>query len=92
MNSVYFEDQYDHINPMENTHDYTHLIDTKEQNKEDSEDEQEEWFEEKNGNKITEEELESIHPDLNHNFLYPTMNSGIINVNHSDPETLIDDP
>ena len=26
--SLQFEEPYDHINPMENTHDDTHLIDT----------------------------------------------------------------
>ena len=41
MNSVRFEDPYDHINPMDNTHDYTHLIDTQEHNIEDGEDKQE---------------------------------------------------
>ena len=29
VNSVRFEDPYDHINPMENTHEDTHLIDIK---------------------------------------------------------------
>ena len=28
VNSVYFEDPYDHINPMDNPHEDTHLIDT----------------------------------------------------------------
>ena len=31
VNLVQFEDPYDHINPMENTHEYTNLIDTQEQ-------------------------------------------------------------
>ena len=31
VNSVCFEDPYNHINPMENTHEDTHLIDTQEQ-------------------------------------------------------------
>ena len=32
VNSVRFEDPYDHINPTENTHENTHIIDTQEQN------------------------------------------------------------
>ena len=31
VNSVHFDDLYDHINHMENTHEYTHIIETKEQ-------------------------------------------------------------
>ena len=31
VNSVRFEDLYEHINPMENSHEYTHIIDTQEQ-------------------------------------------------------------
>ena len=47
VNSVRFEYLYDHINPMENTHDDTHLLDTHvEHNREDSN--EEELFEEKN--------------------------------------------
>ena len=41
--------------------------------------------------KITEEELENIHPGLNHNFTSPTMNSGTKTVHHNDPEKIIDD-
>ena len=40
---------------------------------------------------ISEEELEYIHPDHNHNFPYPKMNSGLMTVNHNDPESYIDD-
>ena len=39
--SVCFDESYDHINPMENTHEDTHLIDTQEQYMEDTEVEQE---------------------------------------------------
>ena len=31
INSVRFDDPYEHIHHMENTHEYTHLIDTQEQ-------------------------------------------------------------
>ena len=55
MNSVLFEDPYGHINPTYNTHEDTNLIDKQEQNTEDAEVEQEDLFEEKNENKITEE-------------------------------------
>ena len=41
VNSICFEDPYDHINHVDNTHEYDHLIDTQEQNREDYEDEQE---------------------------------------------------
>ena len=43
--SFRFEDQNDHINPMENTHKDTHIIDTQEQSIEDAEFEQEKFFE-----------------------------------------------
>ena len=36
VNSFLFEDPYDHINPMENTHEDTHLINTTEQYIEDT--------------------------------------------------------
>ena len=77
---------------MENTHKDNNLIDTQEQNIEDYEVEQEEFFEETNWNLITEEELEHIHSDLNHNFKYHAMNSGLMTVYHNDSEILIDDP
>ena len=70
---------------MENSHEYNHLIDTQEQNIEYAEVEKEELFEEKNENKITEEELKNIHPDLNHSFPSPTMNSGLMTVHNNDP-------
>ena len=53
-NPVRFEDQYDNRNPMENTHEYTNIIDTQEQNIEDAEVEQEELFEYTTENMITE--------------------------------------
>ena len=49
-------------------------------------------FEETNWNKITEEELEYISPDLNQTFLSPTMNSGLMTVRHNDLEISIDNP
>ena len=52
-NSVRFEDLYDHINPMDNTHEDTHLMDTKEQIIEYFQVEQEELFEDKNENTVT---------------------------------------
>ena len=36
-----FKHLYDHIKPMENTHEYTHIIDTQEQDIKDTEVEQE---------------------------------------------------
>ena len=52
---------------------------------------QEEIYEDKYDYLITEEQLKHIHPDLNHNFPSPTMNSGIMSTFHNDPETIIDD-
>ena len=37
VNSVRFEDPYEHAIPTENAHEYTHLIDTQEQDIEDTE-------------------------------------------------------
>ena len=75
---------------MDNTHEDTHLIDTQEPNIEDSEIEKEKFFEDTNEIKISEEELENIHPYFNHNFPTPTMNSVPMTVNHNDPENFID--
>ena len=41
--------------------------------------------------KITEEELENIHPDLNHNFPSTKINSGLMTAHHNDTEIFIDD-
>ena len=61
LNLVRFEDPYNHINGMDNTHDDTHLIYTHmEQNIKYSEVEYENFFEDTNKNTITEEELEKI--------------------------------
>ena len=62
VNSLQFQDPCDHINPMYNIHEDTDIIDTQEQDIEDSEVEQEELFEDANYNLITEEELENIYP------------------------------
>ena len=51
-----------------------------------------ELYEETNYDLITEEELEYIQPDLDHNFLYSTMNPGIMSIHHNDNEHIIDDP
>ena len=36
--------------------------------------------------------MENIYPDLDQNFTLPTMNSGIMNVYHNDPENIIGYP
>ena len=59
---------------MEHTHENTYLIYTQEQYMENNEVKQDELYEETNYNLITEEELKYIHPELNNNFPYPTMN------------------
>ena len=53
---------------MKNTYKDTHLIDTQEQDTENNQVEQDEFYEETNDDLITEEEIEHIHPDLDHNF------------------------
>ena len=70
---------------MEHTYEYTHPIDTQEQDMENNEVEQDDFYEDINDDLITEEEIKNIHPDLNHNFPYPTMNSGIMSINHNYP-------
>ena len=54
--------------------------------------EPDEFYDETNDDLITEEELEHIHPDLDHNFPSPTMNSGIISIQYNYPGKIIDDP
>ena len=54
MNSVQFDDPYDHIHRMEYTHENTHLIDTQEHKMENNEVKQDEIYNEKNDDLITE--------------------------------------
>ena len=68
MNSVRFDEPYDHIYYMENTHEYTHPIDTQEQETKDNEFEQDEFYQRKNYDLITEEEPKNIHPELYQKF------------------------
>ena len=70
---------------MENTHEDTHLIDTQEQDMENNEIEQDKLYEDTSDELINKEELKHIHPDLDHNFLYSTMNSGIMSIHQNDP-------
>ena len=49
-------------------------------------------FDDTNGNLITKEELENIHPYLDHNLPSSTKNSGLMTVHHNEPENFIDDP
>ena len=55
MNSVWFDDPYDHIHHTEHTHEYTHLVDTQEQDMENNGVEQDEFYEETNDELINEE-------------------------------------
>ena len=71
---------------MENTHEYTHPIDTQEQETKDNEFEQDEFYQRKNYYLITEEEPKNIHPELYQKFSSPKMNSGIMSIHHNDPE------
>ena len=77
---------------MENTHEDTYLIDAQEQDMKKNDAEQDKFYEDTNDDLITEEELENIHPGLDHNFTSPTMNSGIMSIHHNDIEKIIDDP
>ena len=54
MKSVCFDDPYDHINHIENTHEDNNLIDTQEQDMEDTKIEKEQFYEDTNYNLITE--------------------------------------
>ena len=45
-----------------------------------------------NENKFFEEELEKNHPDIDHSFTSPTMNSGLMTDKHNDPDKFIDNP
>ena len=91
VNSVCFDDPYERIHHMENNHEDTHLIDTQEQDMENTDSEQEEFYEDTNYDLITEEELENIPLEMNQNFPPPTINSGIMSIHHNDPEKILDD-
>ena len=54
--------------------------------------EPDEFYDDTNDDLITEEELEHIHPDLDHNFPSPKMNSVIMTIHQNDPENIIDGP
>ena len=54
-NLVWFQDPYDHIHHMDHNHENNHLIDTQEQDMENNEIEQDEFYDKKNDNSITEE-------------------------------------
>ena len=53
MNSVFFDDPYEHIQHMENIHEDNHLIYTQEQDMENNEVEKEKLYEYKNDDLIT---------------------------------------
>ena len=77
---------------MENNHEDTCPIDTQEQDIENTEVEQEEFFEDTNEKSYDKEEIEHIRPDLNHTFPSPKMNSCLMTVHNNDQEKFIDDP
>ena len=54
--------------------------------------EQEKFYEETNDDLINEEKIQHIHPEINQNFPYSTMNSGVVSIYHNDTENIIDDP
>ena len=45
-----------------------------------------------NENTIFEEELEKNYTYLDHNFPSPKMSSGLMTVDHNDPDSFIDNP
>ena len=45
-----------------------------------------------NENIISEEELENIYPDIDHNLPSPTMNSYFMTSHHNNPKKNIDNP
>ena len=79
---------------MDSINDGTHLIDANNNHKRGDNDE-EEHVEYVNDTTLTEEEiedLENVHPYLDHNFSSPTINSGLMTVHHNIPENFIDNP
>ena len=76
---------------MDNTSDKTHLVDAHEEHiREDTK--EEEIFYDVNENTIFEEEVENIHPDLDHNLTSPIMRSGLITFHQNYPNNFIDKP
>ena len=59
---------------------------------ENNEAEKDELYEETNYGLITEEVIEHIHPELDHNFPYPTMNSSVMSIHQNDPDNIINYP
>ena len=67
---------------MDHHHKKTNLVDTQEHNMENNETEQYELYEETKNDLILEEELDKT-------FTSPTMNSGIMEIYHNDPENIM---
>ena len=88
MNSVRFDDPYDHIYHTENTHEDNHPIDTQEQYMENNEVEQDKLYEDTND----DSKLENIHPDFNHNFHLQQWTHVSCQSTKNYPENIIDDP
>ena len=91
MNSVHFVDPYEHINPMENNNESMHLVNSNEyksQNKNKNHEKNNKYFY-AIGNAITEDKLDQIQPDLDHNSPSPTMNLGLINIYQNEPYNCI---
>ena len=85
VNSILFDDPYDHNHHMEHTHENTHLIDTQEQDMENNDFEQDEVYEETNYDLITEKELENIHPYLDNNLPSTKMKSRVMSIHQNYP-------
>ena len=76
---------------MNNNNGDNHRFDAREEKiREDAE--EEEIFVGVNKKTISKEQLEKNHPDLDHNFQSPTINSGIMTVHHDYPDTFIGYP
>ena len=76
---------------MDNKNNYNQLVNSH-QELFIEEDEQEEVFNDADKNKITEEKIDQIQPDIYHNSPSPTINSGLMDVYYNYPDNFIDDP
>ena len=77
--SINTKDNKNDSNPLDNA-TYLHLPDEPEV-------EEEDYFYDAHYSTATEDNLNKIHPDINHNLSYSTMNSGVMEMYHRDIDT-----
>ena len=81
LNAVHFNYIYDSINTRDNTNAFNPLVNTTDKHIPKEEDiEEEEYFGYEHETGTTKETLDNKNPDKNHNFPYPTMNSGVMDM------------